>query len=95
MKKLLKILGCVMIVCAVLLFVVAAVGEDAAQGTKVSAGVVINGVYTEKNSGYMGRNQQGIEDMGYLKGIAALAGVVGVGALVGSAVIKEEEPTQY
>ncbi len=95
MKKLLKTLGCVLIACAVVLFVVAALGEDAAQGTKVSVGYQINGVYTETDSGYMGRNEQGIEDMGYMKGIAVLAGVVGVGALIGSGVVKEEEPPQY
>lgn len=55
---------------------------------------MLDGVYTETNNGYMGRNEQGIEDMGYLKGIAVIAGITGVGALVGSSVIKEEKP-QY
>ena len=95
MKKLLKISGAILIVCAVLLFVVASIGENAAQGTKVSVGYRINGEYTETNSGYMGRNQQGIEDMGYLKGIAAISGVAGIGALVGSTAVKEEEKPQY
>lgn len=95
MKKMLKIVGCVCIVCAILLFLIAGLGESAAQGTKVSVGYRVNGVYTETNSGYMGRNEQGIEDMGYLKGIAILSGVIGAGALVGSAVVKEEEPPQY
>ena len=95
MKKMLKISGAILVVCALLLFVIASMGEDAAQGVKVSVGYAVNGVYKETNNGYMGTNQQAIEDMGYLKGIAAIGGISGVGALVASAVIKEEEEPQY
>lgn len=95
MKKMLKISGVVLIVCALLLYFAAGAGENAAQGTKVSVGYMANGVYKEINNGYMGRNQQGIEDMGYLKGIAVIAGIAGAGALIGSACTKEEEKPQY
>lgn len=90
MKKLVKIVGCILIVCGIVAYLAAGAGEDIAQGTKVSVGYKSDGQYTEISSGYMGRNEQGIKDMGYLKGIAALCLVAGAGALIGAAIMKEE-----
>ena len=95
MKKVAKTLGIVLLVCGILLFIIAAIGEDAAQGTKVSTGVMINGEYTEISSGYMGQNAKAKEDMGFLKGIAVVSGLMGVGALIGSGFMKEETPPSY
>lgn len=95
MKKIVKIAGVVLIVCAVLLFIIAMIGDEAAQGTKVSTGVMIDGKYTEINSGYMGYNAKAKEDMGWLKGIAIISGLAGVGSIIGSGFIKEEDPPNY
>lgn len=95
MKKIAKSAGIVLIVCAILLFVLAAVGEDGAQGTQVTTGVIINGEYKEINSGYMGYNAKAKEDMGWLKGIAVVTGLMGVGSVIASGSMKEEEKPQY
>lgn len=95
MKKLAKSAGIVLMVCAVLLFILACIGEDAAQGTKVSTGVVINGQYQQISSGYMGYNAQAKEDMGWLKGIAVVAGLMGAGSVIASRTLKEDEKPQY
>ena len=92
MKIILKTMGIVCLLSAVLLFVVAGVIEDKAQGAQVSYGVIVAGNYKETGSGYMGRNESAIEDAGWLKGISVLAGFAGIGGLVGSAAIKEETP---
>lgn len=94
MKKMLRTMGLVCLICAVLLFAIAGLAEDKAQGSKVSYGVVLNGSFTETGSGYMGRNESAIEDMGWLKGISILTGLLGIGGIIGSAVINEETP-QY
>ena len=94
MKKLMKTMGIVCLVCSVLLFAIAGAVEDRAQGSKVSTGYMVNGTFVETESGYIGRNESAIEDMGWLKGISILAGIVGVGGIIGSSIIKEETP-QY
>ena len=95
MKKLAKSAGIVLIVCAVLMFILAGIGEDAAQGTQVSTGVIINGEYKEIGSGYMGYNAKAKEVMGWLKGIAIVCGLMGVGSVIASGSMKEEEKPQY
>ena len=95
MKKLAKSAGIVLMVCSVLLFIVACVGEDAAQGTKVSTGAVIDGKYQEISSGYMGYDAQAMEDMGWLKGIAVVVGLMGAGSRIASYSLKDDEKPQY
>lgn len=96
MKKVIRGIGVVLLVCAVILFLAAGEMKDASQGTYVSTGVVIDGVYKEiGNGGYMGYNQEGVETAGSLQGLAAVAGLFGAGLVVASVTMKDEQKPQY
>ena len=96
MKKVVRGLGVVLLVCAVILFGAAAAMKDASQGTYVSTGVIINGAYKEiGNGGYMGYNQEGVETAGMLQGIAVVTGLFGAGSIIVSVSMKDEEKPQY
>ena len=91
MKKLFRIIGILCIVCAILMFVLAAVGEETSNGVKVGTGVMIDGQYQRISSGNMGYNADAMEDMGILKGCAALVGVLGVGMVIVAALKKDDD----
>ena len=43
----------------------------------------------------MGRNPKGEKEMGYLKGIGIMSGLMGGGITLGSFFVKEDEEPQY
>lgn len=95
MKQILNRSGIALLICAVLLFGVAAIVQEQTKPIKVTTGVMINGEFKATNSGYMGGNAKAQEDMGWLKGIAVVFGLVGAGMTVGSQFVKEEEKPKY
>ena len=84
MKGVLKGVGILLVFCAVILYVIAGYVQEQAKPRTVTFGVVSNGTYSETG-----------EEMGWLKVIAVMSGIGGVGALIGSVVVKDEQEPQY
>lgn len=95
MKHILKRSGIALLICAVLLFAVAAIVQEQTKPMKVTTGVMINGEFKSTNSGYMGGNAKAQENMGWLKGIAVVFGLAGAGISVGANFMNEEEKPNY
>ena len=96
MKKVIRGAGIVLLVCALILFFAAGEMKDAAQGTYVSTGVMINGEFKQVgNTGYLGRNQKGVETAEMMQVLAVVAGLFGAGAITASVFMKNEEKPEY
>lgn len=95
MKRLLKAVGILLIVCAVVLYAFAGYAQEEAKPRTVTFGAVTNGVYTQTGSGTIGGNDETAEEMGWLKAIAIMSGIAGAGAMAGSLIVKEEKEAQY
>ena len=95
MKGVLKGVGILMVICAVILYVIAGYVQEQAKPRTVTFGVVSNGTFSETGSGKIGGNSEAVEEMGWLKVIAVMSGIGGVGALIGSVVVKDEQEPQY
>lgn len=93
MKKLIRGVGIVLLVCAVVLFFAAGALKDESQGTHVS--IMIDGTNKEISNGYMGYNQKGVDTAEMMQGLAVVAGLFGAGAIVASMCMKDEETPQY
>lgn len=90
MKHLCRGFGIVLLICGVLIYIIAGAGQEATEPNHVSVGYIADdGYFVETNSGYMGGNQEGHEEMGYLKGIGIIAGIAGGILLFASFKIKE------
>lgn len=94
-KKLLRILGVILFVCGIVIYAIAAMVQKDTRGTEVRVGMMINGHFQETDRGIMGRNPKGEKEMGYLKGIGIMSGLMGGGITLGSFFVKEDEEPQY
>lgn len=95
MKRLLKGLGILLIVCAVIMYAIAGYVQEEAKPRAVTFGAVTNGVYTQTGSGTIGGSNETVEEMGWLKAISVMSGIIGAGAVIGSFAVKEEKGPEY
>lgn len=95
MKTLLKGLGILLTVCAIGIYLIAGYIQEEARPRSISFGAVTNGVYTQTGSGTIGGSTKAVEEMQWLKGIAIMSGIAGVGMIVGSMTVKKEEEPEY
>ena len=95
MKKILRGCAVVLLACAVVLFAVAGYVKEESKPIQVQTGVIIDGEYRQIGSGSMGGSQAASENADWMKAIAVVVCIAGVGALVESVIVKEENPPQY
>lgn len=90
MKQVLKVFGIILIICAIVMYICAGKIADSAKGSKVTSGYYRDGKFITTDQFTIGGNKEVVEEMGWAKKIAILSGVIGIGSLVGSTIIKED-----
>lgn len=95
MKKILRGLGIILLVCGIVIYGIAAMAQKQTKGTTVRTGMIVNGQFVETDSGTIGSNPEGEKDMGFLKSIGMMSGVAGAVLTVGSLIVKKDEEPQY
>lgn len=95
MKTLLKGLGILLVLCAIALYGIAGIVQDEMKPRKVTFGYVTNGEYTQTGAGTIGGSTEAVEEMQWLKGIAVMSGIAGVGMMVGSMTVQKKEEPEY
>ena len=91
MKKALRVLGVILLVCGIGLYLIGGAGQKSTAPSKVQLGYISDGKMVVTDSGYLGGNKEGQKTMDSLKtaGVATMVG--GAAALVISFVIKDDE----
>ena len=90
MKRLLKIVGIVLLICAIVLYFVAGHVQEEAKPRTVSFGIVADGGYMQTGSGSIGGNSEAVNEMQWLKVIAVMSGIAGASSIVAATFIKEK-----
>lgn len=96
MKKLMSIIGIILLVCGIMLYLIAGQMQEAVKPASVSFGYVSNGEYVVTSSGgTIGGNAEGYEQLESLKNVGILVGVAGAGLFMCSLFMKKEEKPAY
>ncbi len=90
MKKTMRTVAVVLIICGIIVCLIAGMGQKATKPTSYSTGYVnSNGQYIETNSGIMGGNSKTHNEMKGFKTLGIVIGIAGVGLFIISFIVKD------
>lgn len=93
MKKFLKYLGIVLLICGLGMYFIAGKAQEETKPNQVTFGYTTSsGQFVKTDSGYIGGNKEGYNTMGKLKGMGVISAVAGGVLLIGSYKMEEDEP---